>query len=548
MMDLDRPEDVEQQVSYQQRHSLDEEEPGVEDNDPQHKADLEQTAKADSNKVSQDPDRQHLQEILRIYAKPPKTTAESLRNDKEQILRVIRDHKEGWRLVKHASPAIQADKDIAIAAVQSSALGWKAIPAMSPELRNDREVALEAVKKNAAALEVMSAELRNDRALISESTMTIGRRIRAVEGQTAEVEIGIDLVMSSKQQRSLAVHGAPSSPRRDLYWQERLEGAEAGGRRKYKQDGILSRVVPLTLLYLQQADGLILAQVARRKNAGADLRIKCMLPGTRIHDGEQPKEACDRFLKEHLGSVAKHIEMERDFQIVEEEEFSAKFNLRTKFIWSIYRGHVTGQFLWESIARHLPVGSTRLKRLIRRKPNLIQRYTMPGCSPMPPSFYAVDAGGQGEESDLRVYAWLPPWEYEWLRSSAQGQDMLKEWLSDVDMVVASQRPQSSASAGQPGRRCQSARGHEKVSAFDSERATWPLPPGASARSPSPKPFLLQRHARAQTAGRPRSVASSRASPRTTSHQRQLMVAMPQISSPRIGNRNIDSRGSCLPKA
>ena len=65
---------------------------------------------------------------------------------KEQILKVMRDNKEGWRLVKHAVPPIQADKDIAIAAIQSSSVGWKALAAMSTEVRCDREVAMEAAK------------------------------------------------------------------------------------------------------------------------------------------------------------------------------------------------------------------------------------------------------------------------------------------------------------------------------------------------------------------------------------------------------------------
>lgn len=417
-----------------------------------------------------DADRGFLLEIARSFAKAPKYTPESLRTDRELVLRVVREHREGWRLLRQATAELRADRELLFATVKGSVMGWRAMAFAAHELREDRELCLEAVRRNAAALELLAPALRQDRELVSEALGAIARRLQAPTPKNTSQDwdrLTSHAAIKSKSRKKYSVFDAVVLDRNEE-WTERLRREVETGRCSLEAEeaGKHCRVVPLMCVRIQQPNGLILAVLGKVDSTWATSlggKARCILPGSRILDGEQPRDTLNRFLATELAPMAKNLELDDDFQVLVEEGTSLNFGVRTRYLRSVFKATVDARFQWSKVARRLGMSHVRSPRGATQNLTLGRRFGA-GAShysaPLPPDMYVLIS----KESDygfgqlppvnrsVTIYAWIPCWEYEWLRSSDIGRATLGAWLSAVNLGTSggSRNPGASSGTDSPG--------------------------------------------------------------------------------------------------
>ena len=103
--------------------------------------------------------KEYILKIIRDSAFDPvnlKNASEKIKNDKEVILEAVK--KDGASIF-YASQELRADREIVLEAVRTYSY---ALSYASQELQNDKEIVLEAVKHSRLALEFASQRLQND--------------------------------------------------------------------------------------------------------------------------------------------------------------------------------------------------------------------------------------------------------------------------------------------------------------------------------------------------------------------------------------------------
>jgi len=211
-------------------------------------------------------------------------------------------------------------------------------------------------------------------------------------------------------------------------------------------------VVPLMCVRIQQQNGLILAVMGKVDSDWAgDTKARCVLPAARIMEGEQPRDTLGRFLQSTLFAVmAKALEVDPDFKVHVEEAGSNEFDLETRYVRSIFEATIHPKFQWNKVARRISVCPIRSPRGRTQKLNLARRFgaSRTGASkvtpPLPPDMYVLRRRecdfGYGQLPPLSrsatLYAWIPAWEYDWLRNSDSGRETLKAWLANIDVTSA----------------------------------------------------------------------------------------------------------------
>eukprot|EP00933_Yihiella_yeosuensis_P029142 TRINITY_DN22831_c0_g1_i1.p1 TRINITY_DN22831_c0_g1~~TRINITY_DN22831_c0_g1_i1.p1 ORF type:complete len:500 (+),score=82.09 TRINITY_DN22831_c0_g1_i1:99-1598(+) len=395
-------------------------------------------APAASGEIIDPLDPVYLAELTKLFAKWPRYTAESLRTDRELIFRVVKEHKEGWRLIKYASEAIKADRELIVWAIRSSAMGWKALGQSSYELRNDMEVCLEAVRRNAAALELVAPEMKRHAALESEALATLSRKMNPKTHQTREDQVTTEWERVNKSAAAQKVDLNPGGegkrhstlPQEEQSWSDRLQQEIDYGKRRSLM-GTFTRVVPLTCLRLLKQDGYMLVALGSLEQGGK-LTVEAKLPGLKLKDGEHPRETLSRLMDTKLGQIAKNVQVRKDFDVVVEDHKSATVNQETRYLRSIYSGKLNEKYAWSKDVRFVP--SSAFRRSSQRSMHITslgKRFgRMPGAPPSPPDIFVFSF----DEKKIDYMAWIACWEYDWLRYVDSGKQTLAQWMDSIDLT------------------------------------------------------------------------------------------------------------------
>jgi hypothetical protein len=199
-------------------------------------------------------------------------------------------------------------------------------------------------------------------------------------------------------------------------------------------------------LRIQQQNGLILVVMGKvDSDWNGDTKARCVLPALRITEGEQPRDTLSRFLQTTLfAPMAKALEVDPDFQVNVEESEPTEFEPQTRYVRSVYQAAIHPKFMWNKVARRISVCPIRSPRGRTQKLNLARRFGTGASTrnpPLPPDMYVLRRRecdfGYGQLPTLSrtatLYAWIPAWEYDWLRHSDYGREMLKAWLANIDV-------------------------------------------------------------------------------------------------------------------
>lgn len=374
-------------------------------------------------------ERQYLHDISKSFVKLRHTT-ESLRTDRDLLHKVVKEHKDGWRLLKNAAPELRKDRELLLAAVKSSAAGWKAMLTAPPELREDWDIAAEAVRRNAAALECLAPSLRQDSQLVSEALTSLSRRLRnqlkSNDGETKVVRPAafVDKVV---QQRG--------HDRAFLLEHQLQQGYGTVKQDDDQPDNLVRQLQIVTLWIRDQNSGFVLIILGRYLD-GNNLVPKLMLPGKTMRDGSQPSDVCSSFLAGDFFRLKSCLEVSPIFETSGQEETSPSLGLHTVYRRVIFKATFQGFVHWKKASAKItkfrsPMAVPSSQRLARRH----HHEAGSARPPLPPEMYTLRAaeGRVPPSQNVDVYAWLPVWEYEWLSKTDAGRQALEDWMAQIDM-------------------------------------------------------------------------------------------------------------------
>lgn len=419
-------------------------------------------------------DRNYVLEIAKQFAKGHKHTPDSLQTDRELLFRAVREHKDGWRLLRHATPELRADRELLLAAVKGAGReGWKAMLNAPMELREDRDLGVEAVRRNAAALQVLAPHLREDTQLVSEALGAIAKRIQPKE-RSAELEWrkaqGLHKRRPPKAAESARVNGrgrmqitgtrrhsaldAVASKGGEVLAERLRWDLERGlGQVFTNEDGEHFRVVQLITLRIFNQNGLMLVMMGRYD--GMNLNARCMLPGMKIPDGFQPRETLKQYMDTALYSIRRQLEVDADFDLKEEETMSPTFSMQTKYRKATFKATTKPGLSWKKVAKRVQPTRCRSPHFSSNR-SLARRFGTGSANysaPKAPDIYTLRPVDYHQStfklrSHTDLFAWIPSWEFEWLQTSQTAKYVLDEWLDDLDVPahLASLSPDDSRSA------------------------------------------------------------------------------------------------------
>mmetsp|Transcript_12299 Transcript_12299/g.35366 ORF Transcript_12299/g.35366 Transcript_12299/m.35366 type:complete len:581 (-) Transcript_12299:177-1919(-) len=390
-------------------------------------------------------DRNHLLDIAKQYAKGPKHTLDSLRADREMMFRVVREHKDGWRLLKHASPELRADRELLLAAVKSTNAGWKALLGAPLELREDRELGMEAVRRNAAALEMLSPRLRRDATLVSEALGAFSKRMQPSRRGTAALEWKRGAQnrrerSDGRQKRAATAEAMVYSDEAFLAERLQAELEDGVGELHTNEEGTQVCLLQVVALRICNPQGLVLAVIGRYD--GHVLKPKCTLPGQRIPSGCQPREIASRFLETRLAGLQRWLDVDTDFDLISKDSDHGS-SVTTQYRKATFNVVAHPGIPWHKVARRVQQRARCSNpHVTMMRQTLGKRFLVsPGTlAPKPPDMYTLLPQATRfqpvEMPDVvDVYAWIPAWEFEWLQSSKLGQEALDEWLCGLDVAA-----------------------------------------------------------------------------------------------------------------
>lgn len=210
---------------------------------------------------------------------------------------------------------------------------------------------------------------------------------------------------------------------------------------RQSKDGTLKRVVPITLLQLGRQDGFILVQLGKLSSDQSAFSIAPCLPGHKISTSIAPKEGLMKFLYKRFpwafveATRKGCLEMTVDSL---EDHGSRTFPLGTIssiYVRSLFSCHLPHGFRWDRYFIEVPVNMQTLKfrgssdrRCLRGSGCLAKRLNATNAAEhLAPQIFLC------REHQAELYAWLPTWEFEWIKNSEVGKEALRTWLSDLKL-------------------------------------------------------------------------------------------------------------------
>jgi len=184
----------------------------------------------------------------------------------------------------------------------------------------------------------------------------------------------------------------------------------------------VQRVVTIVTLRLAKQDGSIVAQIGKCYRGESSAR--CTFPGTKIKVGELPRDAIDRLVNSKLrpyrdGLVWGKIEVD------EEERISKKFGLKSKYQRTVFHAKLQPDFV--------PVENT----LPKKEQEMAGIQILPRQSSIEGIVQsdrrAFTLGNMQTTDSTFVFAWLAPNEHFLLQNGDESDNVLKGWISEVDL-------------------------------------------------------------------------------------------------------------------
>lgn len=390
------------------------------------------------------PDSGILSEIARLFAKPLKT-AESLRTDKELILKVLQKHKEAWRLLKEADSRILDDREVLLAAIRHCPMGWKSLAFASDKLRNDLDLGKEAIRQNAAAIELLAPEARKNDELVSEAFSSFSKRLILKVKMSKREE---DRDWERINQVSKQVLDKHSSARASVLnvivprtsnrmvktseeWADMLNSEiDVLHLDATATSSKFTRLIPLVALRIARAGRSILSVFGHIEKS--ELTIDVRLPGKRINEDEDPRDALQRLISTSLRHWAKWISVDSTYEcVVEEAPSLTAEGQHTRYIKAVFTAHLDEKLNWANGCEFIPCGPQRktTQRALSQLSTVGQRFSSNCTTPQPPDIFVFSFSTFPERTYL--FAWIPEFEYQWLRYNETGKANAKQWLSQL---------------------------------------------------------------------------------------------------------------------
>lgn len=305
----------------------------------------------------------------------------------------------------------------------------KALAYASDARRKDLDLCSEAIKQNAAALQVVHKEVRTNDRLVSEALDAFGRglqvklteeeeRIRQWEHINQE---SMQALKFSEDSRNKA--NKDNSPERSKLAVVRVDS-------KHTTADSFTRIVPLVALRVIRANGAVLAQVGNIEKA--KLTAEASFPGMKIEDREDPRDTVQRLIASRLAPWSKWIRVNPIYESVVEEgtSLSAK-GVQTRYLRAIFTAHLDEKMPWTRDLDFIPgaVGNQSSHRAMANIAKLSHRFSKSVSNPEPPDIFMFRIDPMPRK--ILLYAWVPDFEYQWLRYSDTGKDSLGTWISQL---------------------------------------------------------------------------------------------------------------------
>ncbi|CAE7850801.1 aclN, partial [Symbiodinium microadriaticum] len=152
--------------------------------------------------------------------------------------------------------------------------------------------------------------------------------------------------------------------------------------------------------------------------------------------GESPYDAAARLCKSRLTPLSDFIQVEAtSFEAKEEEDISKRTGLPSRYLRSIFRGHMSPLVPWGDYMQFIPSRSSSTMRLTSKQSSLARRFLRahPLSPALCPDLFALKQ--DLESPEITLYAWMPAWEFEYLRYTAQGEALVDYWVQHGDYSV-----------------------------------------------------------------------------------------------------------------
>lgn len=357
-------------------------------------------------------------DLAKTFVAPiPSTVAElepikqRMRTDRSYALSILQDVAKcsySWQMTQYLSQELKDDREIFLTAI-SQPEGWKCLKFASQSVRNDASVCHEAVSRNVAALEFVEGRFRQDGRILS---MWLSIALQKANQK-----------LENKFEKHWNKASRPNAPRKRVRAQE-------------TETANMERVVPIAALCVQCGSRCILVSMGFYVPASRTAFAEIKYPGVKVKHGESPYDAAARLCKSRLTPLSDFIQVEAtSFEAKEEEDISKRTGLPSRYLRSIFRGHMSPLVPWGDYMQFIPSRSSSTMRLTSKQSSLARRFLRahPLSPALCPDLFALKQ--DLESPEITLYAWMPAWEFEYLRYTAQGEALVDYWVQHGDYSV-----------------------------------------------------------------------------------------------------------------
>jgi len=435
-------------------------------------------------------DTAFLLQVARANIKSLVCMPEMVQLDRKFLLHVSRDNAEGWRVFNLCPAVHRSDQEMLLAVVRGPGQGWRALRYADQKLREDKEFMLAATAASGTSIEYASADVRAEDNLVIaaiaahslelEKAKPGGKGIFAATYDKVSRDVNhVDDLSPSKETTS----GPPVSPspvsqaacksvfreatkRQNSVVLEKALTEDSGQTKRrlsavlkkelteeftsmksgavIDHTGLLTRLVQIVALNVKRADGTMLVWLGHRYK-GESIEEKAVLPGGKFKEGDSPKDAVDRLLKNEMRLLSKGIKLKPGYSVTTKTMFSERYQCRTQYFTAMFEATMDPSFDFLSVMKPLKVEAVDLRPRLRARTHesFCRRFCVEGTHARPDMFELVFPAretqwppiqGEWPPKKTLIFAWLPPWEMAWLTTSTVGTAALKEWMKVVSLA------------------------------------------------------------------------------------------------------------------
>ncbi|CAK9097292.1 Uncharacterized protein SCF082_LOCUS45642, partial [Durusdinium trenchii] len=361
-------------------------------------------------------------DLAKAFILPVPSTVSELEPHKQRIctdqsflLSILTDSQKcsySWQVLQFVSEDLKDDREVFRAAICSQPQGWKSLRFASLNVRKDTSLCHEAVKRNVAAIEYIPSELRHNGTFLSLWLHSAMQKLNTKPENKFESDFNKALRSGAQPRKGVGMQDAKNVK--------------------------TERVVPLAALCVQCGTRCILVSIGYYKTATKTAVGDLRYPGLKVKAGESPYDAAARLCKTRLSSWTEYVQVETSsFDAKEEDDISHSTGLPSRYLRTIFRGHMNPSVPWAKHVKFIPsrLGGQPVK-LSSKQNSLADRFrrahnfTLP---PLPPDIFAFKKDIGTEE--VVLYSWMPDWEFEHLRYTEQGRSLVRFWVEQGDFSI-----------------------------------------------------------------------------------------------------------------